>query len=101
MPEIEGALSCKAALAKLAKTSPHERARGVYARIAREFYVEIREAKLAGHSWAKIAEEMEKALKRNINKSSLITNFRSVDRWYEQETGVPAIEQKERGRKKT
>ncbi len=100
MAEIEGALSCKAALAKLAKTPPHQRARGMYAMLAKEFYAEIREAKLAGHSWTKIAEEMSKPLKRELNKSSLINEFRRVDRWYEQETGVPAIEERKRGRRK-
>jgi len=91
MAELEGAPACRVALAKLAKSEPVGKPAGCARFLAREFYTDLRAARLAGHPWRRIAEEMSCALKKRILWQTLAFNFCVVDREYERETGVEAL----------
>jgi hypothetical protein len=92
MAELDGAPACRVALAKLAKSEPvGNRPAGCARFLAKEFYTEIRAARIAGHGWKHIASEMGKALGRKVNPQTLNTNFAVVDREYERSTGVEAL----------
>ena len=92
MAELEGAPACRVALAKLAKSEPvGQKPAGCARFLAKEFYTELRAARIAGHTWKSIASEMGKALGRKVNPQTLNANFVAVDREHERATGVEAL----------
>lgn len=56
-----------------------------------ELYVEIRAARIAGHSWRAVAEAINSAVKMKISKEMIVSYFRELDKKYEAETGVRAL----------
>lgn len=56
-----------------------------------ELYVEIRAARIAGHSWRAVAEAINSAVKMKISKEMIVSYFRELDKKYEEETGVRAL----------
>ena len=73
------------------------------AKIVREVYAEIREARLAGHGWGKLAAIIRKHTKCPCSQNTVRDEFNTIDAEWEKKTGVAAIEPipaKKRGRPK-
>ena len=81
------------ALKKLADNPSVLHGMGEYKKkIIRELYPEIREARLAGHSWQKIAAAIkDSGVRPTISQNFIAVVFREIDNWYEKETGVKAL----------
>lgn len=105
MPDLDipGLSSARAALTKLSKTRGEMLGWGrseIRMGIVRELYTEIRAARIAGHSWMKIAEIFDSTLMTPISYNTLRRYFTELDREYERETGVAALPVREGPRKK-
>lgn len=102
--DIPGLAGLRGELTVLAASRAKQKTKSpLLGNIVRELYAEIREARLAGHGWGKMAAIIRKHTKCPCSQKTVRDEFNTIDAEWEKKTGVAAIEPvpaKKRGRPK-
>lgn len=69
-------------------------------RLIKELYVEIRAARMAGHTWRSIRAAIVSDINLKISEVCVNRMFTRLDKEYEAETGVAALPNQSRGGRK-
>ena len=89
--DIAGMCTARAKLTSMAKVPQPNKSSGIARKIVTELYCEIRDARIAGYSWQKIADAITSTMNIKLTGSGISYVFRTLDHQYEQETGVAAL----------
>lgn len=63
-------------------------------------YAEIREARIAGHSWKRIRAAIVQDLNLNVSPNYVSETFTRIDKMHEEKTGVKALSSNRKGGRK-
>lgn len=88
--DCEGLGRARMALVEMARKPKANPKNSVTYDLVHELYVEIRDARLAGYGWKAIKEALG-VTKIGMSASTLARVFSEIDKKYESETGVPAL----------
>lgn len=101
--DIPGLPSLRMELKTLSMSRVRRRSSPVLEPLVRELYVEIRDCRIAGVGWRNLSDIIRKHTKVACSEKSLMEAFALVDKEWERETGVAALDtqpRKKRGRPK-
>lgn len=98
--DVPGLRSARVKLTTMAKEPQPNKSSGITRKIITELYCEIRDARIAGYSWQKIADAIIQATNIKLTGGGISQLFRALDLKYERETGVEALPVGRNGRGK-
>lgn len=92
--DVQGLGKVRMTLTRLSKEPSIRGNDSIKREVIKEFYPEIRAARLAGHAWGKIRIAIIQDLKMKLSEGKLIVMFSDIDKEYEEKTGVKALPQR-------